>query len=125
MDYGSFVAERILRPLKMNHTTARMDIPPENYAESYFAGLTGEQAPIGCPRIVSGAMMGGSNAIKSCVSDLLRYYNAMIQGWRNETGVEGFDNSQTPLRSMLQMVTPLTMDPSFRSPTAQYGVITE
>jgi CubicO group peptidase (beta-lactamase class C family) len=116
VSYGSFVTERILQPLKMNRTTATMDIPPENYAEGYFAGLNGEQTPIGRPHIASGTVMAGANGIKSCVNDLLKYYGATIRGWKNEIGTADPDAPQTPLKNVLELVTghiPIDKDSEF------------
>ncbi|KAK0099726.1 hypothetical protein ONS95_013380 [Cadophora gregata] len=105
MKYGSFVHESILKPLKLDRTTATMDIAAENYAEGYFAGLAGEETLIGRPHIASGTVMAGANAVKTCVNDLLKYYFAIIQGWRSEKGTASPGPPRTPLKNVLQLVT--------------------
>lgn len=86
----------------MDRTTATTGIPPDNYAQSYFAVLHGEQTLVDRPHIASGTVMSGANGIKSCVNDLLKYYYALICRWRNETGIGEANTFPNPSKNVLQ-----------------------
>ncbi|RMI99773.1 hypothetical protein CDV36_015966 [Fusarium kuroshium] len=79
MTYSSFLQERLLRPLGMKktyYTDPAKQI--ENEAKPYFA--LSDATPFRIPPALhgDGVLMGPAGGVRSCVSDLLIFYDALL-----------------------------------------------
>ena len=63
--------------------------PAESWAYGYMPGPSGELTDVGRPVIASGTVQQGANGVKSTVGDLLTYYKAVVDAWK-ETPVEWY-----------------------------------
>lgn len=86
LTWGDFMETRILKPLGLGETTTRLCPPEENWAQGYMPGPDSELTLVGRPVIAAGTVQQGANGIKSTASDLLKYYKAVWDAWRQETG---------------------------------------
>ncbi|RSL61405.1 hypothetical protein CEP53_005110 [Fusarium sp. AF-6] len=79
MSYSSFLQERLLRPLGMKRTYYTDPAEQiENEAKPYFA--LSDATPFRIPPALQGGgvLMGPAGGVRSCVSDLLVFYNALL-----------------------------------------------
>lgn len=109
MSWGSFLRERILTPLGLDNTHMSVDVPVENYARGYMPDLCGQLTDVGRPMIGEGTVHQGSNGVKSTVSDLLKYYKAILSAWK--TGMATIP-STSPLKNVWDLFTrQIPLDP--------------
>ncbi|KAJ5714324.1 uncharacterized protein N7483_011505 [Penicillium malachiteum] len=113
MSWGSFLRERILTPLGLNNTHTSVDVPDENYARGYMPDLYGRLTDVGRPMIGEGTVQQGSNGVKSTVSDLLKYYKAILGAWKAETTATP---SSSPLKNVRDLLTgQIPLDPDSKA----------
>jgi CubicO group peptidase (beta-lactamase class C family) len=78
--YGTFVTERIFKPLHMNRSAIpARDFDTENYAKAYQPLEKG--GFVECPRPYArdGVVTGSAWGARSCVSDLLKVFNELMK----------------------------------------------
>lgn len=77
--YGTFIADRIFKPLDMTKTTVKLDDPtPEKYAKAYMPMDDGDFVDIARPSTGDGSMQAGAGGVRSSLRDLLTYYDAIL-----------------------------------------------
>lgn len=111
--YGTFVTERIFKPLGMNRSALPAgDFETNNYAKAYQPLTDG--GFVECPRPYSrdGVVTGSSGGVRSSVHDMLIFHNELLRARRAE-----MDNTPTPQGSVLKQVLQLTSGHNFLSRT--------
>lgn len=114
--YGAYISEKILDPLDLKSTYSSLEIPEENRAHGYMPTPEGHFTDVGRPIISNGSVMQGADAIKSNVKDLLRYYRAVLESWKQEKKLKGLSASDSPLKNVEDLLTehiPLEPDSDF------------
>lgn len=97
MTYGSYVTEKLLRPLGMDSTA--FDKTPStdlNLAKSYAAMDNASPHPMPFPPVHDGTIMAPAMGGRSSLDDLLIYASALLQAFRSEAGIEKGDNDTKP-----------------------------
>lgn len=83
--YGSFITENIFQPLGMHRSSIKMDGPsPENYAKAYIPMDDGSFVSIDRPETKDGTIQASAGGVRSCVKDLLSFYDEILQARRRE-----------------------------------------
>lgn len=98
MTWGQFLHERLFQPLGLTRTFTA-DPNTDNVAKSYVPLTDGTIIPQ-TPSIADGTVMSGGSGIRSCVSDLLVLYKALLnaskdQFLNNTTSTSGLPFCQT------------------------------
>lgn len=103
--WASFLRDRIFAPLKLANTFTEPDPPSDNLAIGYLASPNGQPFPIDSPKISAGTIMQGANGVKSTVTDLLTYYQAVVRAWKDQSHHESSTGPHLPFRNMEQILT--------------------
>lgn len=115
--FADFLSDRILKPLGLNETTMALHPPAKSWAHGYMPGPSGELTDVGRPVIASGTVQQGANGVKSTVRDLLTYYKAVLEAWKEEDGASNTDTpaklSDSSLKNVKELLTPhIPLDPA-------------
>lgn len=102
--WADFLLETIIQPLELEDTFTSLSPPTENWAIGYMPAPTCELTDVGRPTVSNGTIMQGANGVKSSVADLLRYYKAVLDAWRNET-LDPYPSS-LPLKGISELLNP-------------------
>ena len=105
MLYAAFLSEKILKPLDLDSTYLSREVPEANWACGYMPAPDRQFTDVGRPVISDGSLMQGADAIKTNVKDLLKYYKAVLDTWKEESAVEGSSVSDLPLKNIKDLLT--------------------
>lgn len=78
--YGDFLTTKIFKPLNMSRTSIRAeDTPTENRAKAYAPMDDGTFHQIPFPETADGTIQSSAGGVRSCVKDLLVFYNDILK----------------------------------------------
>ncbi|KAL9584282.1 MAG: hypothetical protein Q9212_002225 [Teloschistes hypoglaucus] len=113
--WGTFLADRVLKPLGLNRTVTEHSSKIENVARAYMALSDGTPYHLPRPSVEDGVIMEGAVGVQSSVADLLTYSQKLMQAAddqcsRNTTSTEGSPLKQVP--TLLENHIDLSPEPS-------------
>ncbi|KAL8897524.1 MAG: hypothetical protein Q9207_007176 [Kuettlingeria erythrocarpa] len=99
--WGTFLSQRILQPLGLNRTVTKHSSQTENVAEAYMALSDGTPFHLPRPSVEDGVIMEGAAGVQTCVTDMLKYAQKVMQCAddqfsRNTTSTKGSPLKQLP-----------------------------
>lgn len=101
--FGSFVQSQIFEPLDLRRTTIGSP-PSDNVAKSYQFLSDGTPWEIPNPQIQDNTVMDAAGGAKSCVNDLLKYYNAFLAAAKHQIEQNCSSTPGSPFRQAGDMV---------------------
>jgi CubicO group peptidase (beta-lactamase class C family) len=82
--WGTFLKKNIFEPLNMDRTVTERKPPIANVAKAYMALKNGKPYLLPEPDGEDGDIIEGALGVKSCIHDLLRYYQAFLTATNSE-----------------------------------------
>ena len=103
--YGSFIKDKILDPLGMNHTSVSHIFDSDDNLALPYAALdekTSYRVPL--PRSQDGTRMAPAQAIQSSVNDLLKYTHALLEAYRHQADREATTTADSILENVVKQL---------------------
>ncbi len=103
MSWGSFLSKKILAPLQMTRTVTEHFADLTNVAKAYMSLANGNPYHLPVPEGEDGDSLEGALAVRSCVKDLLIYYQAFLDEFKNHADNGSKAVPRTPFVDVLTM----------------------
>ncbi|KAF4953308.1 hypothetical protein FGADI_6074 [Fusarium gaditjirri] len=121
MDYGEFLANRILKPLNMTRTfTGPPSKTDENVSRAYLAYQDLKLCEVPAPYISSDTVAFSAGGIRSCMRDLLVFYGSLLRAITTSTKIGDLKVNIEDLRTIFDTAIPLKVPKALREQS--YGM---
>lgn len=98
--WGSFLTERILKPLSLDRTITEHSPRIQNVAKAYMALADGTPYHLPRPSVEDGVIMEGAVGVQSCVADLLLYAQKLMDAADDQLSKNTTSTDGTPLKQL-------------------------
>jgi hypothetical protein len=100
MTWGTFLHEKILKPLGMARTFTTRNSTTDNIAEGYIALAGSSVIHKDRPYFEDGKVLAGLIGVQSCVRDLLNFYKALIMAYKDQEANGTTINVGSPFKQL-------------------------
>jgi CubicO group peptidase (beta-lactamase class C family) len=99
--YGTVLEERILQPLKLERTIINENCSmAKDIANAYMPLNDRTQVQVPRPQIQDGTLMGSAGGVRSCVKDLLTFYEAVMLAANDQSSEKTDPTINSPLKQL-------------------------
>ena len=102
--WDEVVHEKILKPLGLHRTSATAEAGDANTTKTYAALDDGSPVEITSDRVGADTFGGADSGMRSCVKDLLRLYNELMEAWEEQLNTEDTSTQGSPFKQVCQFM---------------------
>lgn len=102
--WDEVVHDKILKPLGLHRTSATAEAGDDNTTKTYAALDDGSPVEITSDKIGADTFGGADSGMRSCVKDLLRLYNELMEAWEEQLDTEDTSTQGSPFKQVCQLL---------------------